>query len=215
MIKPYTGPASLSLTKLLAQAAVFISLYVLSKPFVRLLLSQGLRQSQHEIRPPWLFLWFSVLCYQARKLWCERESPHSPKVWIQASHVLGCFPEMANSETAVCSSFLLQNSLSCHAIIIPSCQDDASQTSLQNSDKQRRVHLSPSYRTRMPLGLCLCLCSLCGTQGFCVASIWQLPFLLISCLSLGRGSGAERFVLWGIVSPSFQPLVLCFGKMTY
>lgn len=107
MIKPYTGPASFSLIRplftpsLLAQAAVFISLYILYKPFVRLLLSQGLRQSQHEIRLPWLFLWLGLLCCQARKLWCEKESPHSPKVWVQASHVLGCFPEMANSETAV------------------------------------------------------------------------------------------------------------------
>lgn len=164
MIKPYTGPASFSLIRplftpsLLAQAAIFISLFVLYKPFV--LLSKGLRQSQHEIRPPWLFLWLGLLCCQAQKLWCEKESPHSPKVWVQASHVLGCFPEMANSETAVRSSFLLQNLLSYHAIIILSCQDDASQTSLQNSDKQRRVHLSPSYGTRMPLGLCLCLCSL-------------------------------------------------------
>lgn len=57
------------------------------------------------------------------------------EVWFQASRGLGCFPEMVNSKIAMHSSFLLQNSLGCCAIIILSCQDDTLQTSLQNFNK--------------------------------------------------------------------------------
>lgn len=67
---------TLFMPSLLAQAAVFISLYILSKPFVRLLLSQGLRQSQHEIRPPWLSLWFSVCSAIRHESYGVKKSHH-------------------------------------------------------------------------------------------------------------------------------------------
>lgn len=53
--------------------------------------------------------------------------------------------------------FLLQNSLSCLAIIILSCQDDTLQASLQNFNKWEKVHLSLQHSPGKPLGVCFCL----------------------------------------------------------